>query len=184
MTALPLVRPLTKVFGCNTPVVLALDFGEHMGWACRHADGRVAHGIAEFDNRGGVGYRWLRLRCWLNDFKEGCGADVAAVYYEECHFTVIRSKSGKPGKFVSDGHATRVYGGFEATATCWCEHQRIPYRGIPVGTIKKFIYHGRAKKEEIVAAVCALGYDVEDHNEADALALLLLAIERIDGASE
>jgi len=175
MPALP-VRPLTEVFGCDIPIILALDFGATLGWACRHADGNIAHGIAEFDDRGGVGYRWLRLRAWLSRFKETCGAPIHAVYYEEVRFSVARGKVGR------DGHASRVYGGFEATATCWCEQHRVPYKGIPVATIKKYICHGWAKKPEIIEAVRALGYEPTDDNDADALALLHLGIERVDGS--
>jgi Holliday junction resolvasome RuvABC endonuclease subunit len=50
---------------------------------------------------------------------------------------------------------------------------KIPYRGVPVGTIKRHITgRGNADKDAVIAAVRALGFDPVDDNEADALALL------------
>ena len=50
---------------------------------------------------------------------------------------------------------------------------KTPYRGVPVGTIKRHVT-GRvnADKDSVIAAVRALGFDPADDNEADALALL------------
>ena len=75
--------------------------------------------------------------------------------------------------------AAHAYGGFLATLTAWCEHHQIPYQGVPVGTIKKHATgKGNASKEDVIAAVQARGHDPVDDNEADALALLLWAIEQ------
>jgi Holliday junction resolvasome RuvABC endonuclease subunit len=55
---------------------------------------------------------------------------------------------------------------------------------VPVGTIKRHIAgKGNADKAAVIAAVKALGFDPQDDNEADALALLLWAIAQgIGGA--
>jgi len=54
----------------------------------------------------------------------------------------------------------------------------VPYEGIPVGTIKRHVAgKGNASKDEVIAAVRALGFEPEDDNEADALALLAWALE-------
>ena len=46
---------------------------------------------------------------------------------------------------------------------------KIPYRGVPVGTIKRHVTgQGNADKEAVIAAVRALGFDPADDNEADA----------------
>ena len=67
---------------------------------------------------------------------------------------------------------------FLATLTAWCERHCIPYSAIPVGTIKKHATgKGNADKAAMVAAVRALGYEPEDDNEADAIALLDFVIE-------
>ena len=152
--------------------VLALDLGTHTGFACRHVDGAIRSGAVKFDARGGCGYRYARLRKWLTDFKNAAGG-LDALWYEDCPFT-------RPG----DSQAPRLYGGFEATVTCWCEHHGIPYTAINTSTIKKFITgKGRGHenpKAAVMEAVRALGYDPATHDEADALALLMLALERME----
>jgi hypothetical protein len=61
--------------------------------------------------------------------------------------------------------------------TAWAKMFKIPYRGVPVGTIKRHVTgRGNADKEAVIAAVRALGFDPADDNEADALALLHWAL--------
>jgi Holliday junction resolvasome RuvABC endonuclease subunit len=49
---------------------------------------------------------------------------------------------------------------------------------VPVGTIKRHATgRGNADKDAVIAAVRALGFNPEDDNEADALALLDWALE-------
>ena len=58
----------------------------------------------------------------------------------------------------------------------------IPYQGVPVGTIKRHITgKGNADKQEVIAAVRERGFSPADDNEADAIALLLWAIETHGG---
>ena len=108
--------------------------------------------------------RYLRFKRWLTDIKQ-CNAGIDQVVFEE-----VRRHAG-----VDAAHA---YGGFMGQLTAWCEHHQIPYQGIPVGTIKKHATgKGNASKDEMVAAVRARGHSPADDNEADAIALLYLAIE-------
>ena len=70
-----------------------------------------------------------------------------------------------------------------ATLTSWCEHHKIPYQGVPVGTIKKHATgKGNASKEDMIAAMVGMGYQVTDDNVADALALLHWALSEVDNA--
>ena len=58
----------------------------------------------------------------------------------------------------------------------------IAYQGVPVGTIKRHITgKGNADKAAVIAAVRARGFNPIDDNEADALAILLWAIETQGG---
>ena len=58
----------------------------------------------------------------------------------------------------------------------------IPYQGVPVGTIKRLITgKGNADKAAVIAAVRARGFSPADDNEADAIAILLWAIETHGG---
>ena len=53
---------------------------------------------------------------------------------------------------------------------------------MPVGTIKRFITgKGNADKAVVIAAVQAKGFAPADDNEADAIAILLWAIETRGG---
>jgi Holliday junction resolvasome RuvABC endonuclease subunit len=141
--------------------ILALDLGQKTGWAVRNVDGAIASGTVEFkpSRWEGGGMVYLRFRAWLQEVDETAGG-VGAVYFEE-----VRSHRG-----VAAAHA---YGGFLAHLTAWAEANKIPYVGVPVGTIKRHIAgKGNADKEAVIVAVRALGFDPADDNEADALALL------------
>ncbi len=141
--------------------MLTLDLGTVTGWAIRTPDGQITSGTMSFrpGRYEGGGMRYLRFRRWITELKNTTG-DLEAVYFEE-----VRNHRGTD--------AAHIYGGFLGTLTAWCEHYQIPYSGVPVGTIKKHITgRGNAKKGEVMTAVRRLGFQVDDDNEADALALL------------
>ena len=145
--------------------IMAVDLGTTTGWAMRTTDGSTVSGTQSFKpgRFEGGGMRYLRFRAWLAEVLVGAGG-IGAVYFEE-----VRRHAG-----VDAAHA---YGGFLATLTAWCEHNAIPYGGVPVGTIKKFATgRGNADKAAMVAAMQALGFSPADDNEADALALLQWAL--------
>lgn len=145
--------------------ILALDLGIRTGWAMHQQDGSITSGTEQFTPQRfeGGGMRYLRFKHWLQDLRTQAG-DIHAVYFEE-----VRRHAG-----VDAAHA---YGGFLAHLGAWCEHQRIPYLGVPVGTIKKHATgKGNAGKADVIAAMRALGHSIDDDNEADALALLHWAI--------
>jgi Holliday junction resolvasome RuvABC endonuclease subunit len=131
----------------------------------RNADGAIASGTVEFKpgRFEGGGMAFLRFRAWLQEVERTAGG-IDAVYFEE-----VRSHRG-----VAAAHA---YGGFLAHLTAWAEANKIPYAGVPVGTIKRHATgQGNANKEAVMAAVRALGFVPADDNEADALALLHWAL--------
>ena len=79
--------------------------------------------------------------------------------------------------------AAHVYGGLMATLTAWAELRGVPYQGVPVGTIKRHATgKGNAPKEAMIAAAHGRGFSPADDNEADAIALLLWALETNGGA--
>jgi Holliday junction resolvasome RuvABC endonuclease subunit len=106
---------------------------------------------------------WLRFRGWLQEVDQTSGG-VGVVVFEE-----VRRHAG-----TSASHA---YGGYLAHLTAWAEANKIPYQGVPVGTIKRHIAgKGNADKQAVIDAVRRLGFAPADDNEADALALLQWAI--------
>lgn len=151
-----------------TGATLALDLGTRLGFAIRHADGRIESGARDFspERHEGDGLRFLRFRAWLHDTKqrlELAGEQLALIRYERVDFVPA----------YAGANAAHIYGGNRATVTMWAEHHGIPYEGVPVGTIKKALTgSGRAKKQDIVAAVKRLGFKPATHDEADALAVL------------
>jgi Holliday junction resolvasome RuvABC endonuclease subunit len=116
----------------------------------------------------GGGIRYLRFRGWLDRLVNDTGT-ITAVHFEE-----VRRHVGTD--------AAHLHGGFLATLTAWCEQQAIAYQGVPVGTIKRFATgKGNAGKDAVIAAMRDRGFAPADDNEADALALLLWAIDTDGG---
>jgi hypothetical protein len=155
---------------CGPSIILSLDFGTATGWALRSADGAIASGTAEFriDRWQGGGIRFLRFKSWLTELKQRAG-ELDLIVYEQ-----VRRHAG-----VDASHA---YGGWLAILTAWCEHHAIPYQGVSVGTIKRHIAgKGNADKQAVIAAVRARGFNPSDDNEADAIAILLWAIDTQGG---
>jgi Holliday junction resolvasome RuvABC endonuclease subunit len=112
----------------------------------------------------GGGMRYLRFRRWLEQLQVDAGP-IGAVYFEE-----VRRHVGTD--------AAHVYGGLLGQLTAWCEEHGVAYQGVPVGTIKAFATgRGNADKAAVVAAIQARGFSPVDDNEADAIAILLWAIE-------
>ncbi|MBF0326901.1 MAG: hypothetical protein HQL42_17770 [Alphaproteobacteria bacterium] len=150
--------------------ILALDLGTTTGWAMRLADGSVVSGTMEFKpcRYEGGGMRFLRFRSWLDHL------EFAAKKIDLLHFEEVRRHAGTD--------AAHIYGGFLAHLTAWCELKHIPYQGVPVGTIKRHATgKGNAGKDMVVAAMKVRGFNPEDDNEADALAILSWAIDTQGG---
>lgn len=141
--------------------ILALDLGTTTGWALRRPDGVILSGTASFKpgRFEGGGMRFLRFSQWLDSLDR-----PSEIYFEE-----VRRHAGTD--------AAHCYGGFLAHLTAWCEARKIPYSGIPVGTIKAHATgKGNASKEAMIAAARAKGFATADHDEADALAILGYAV--------
>ena len=157
--------------GIPTPTtILALDLGHATGWALAAPDGGITSGTEAFrhDRWQGGGIKFLKFKRWLTELK-GCAGGLDLIVFEE-----VRRHLG-----VDAAHSM---GGWLAILTAWCELHGIAYEGVPVGTIKRHIAgKGNADKAAVIAAVKALGFNPIDDNEADALALLLWALEHRAG---
>ena len=162
----PAARPVTITRGA----ILALDLGTTTGWALQTGDDFITSGTASFNNTrfDGGGMRFLRFRRWLEQL------DIDAGPIEAIHFEEVRRHIG-----TDAGH---VYGGLLAVLTEWCEEHLVAYQGVPVGTIKRFIAgKGNADKAAVIDAVRLRGFAPVDDNEADAIAILLWAMETRGG---
>ena len=150
--------------------ILALDLGRKTGWALRRSDGRVVSGTMEFkpSRFEGGGMTFLRFTHWLDEMK-GLQSNINSI--QSIYFEEVRSHIGTT--------AAHMYGGFLAQLTSWAEQHKIPYQGVPVGTIKRHATgKGNSNKAAMIASVEAKGYNPCDDNEADALALMHWAIDK------
>lgn len=147
--------------------VLALDLGTTTGWAIKHGNGLVHSGIQSFKpgRYEGGGMRFLKFSRWLDELTGG--ESSITVYFEE-----VRNHAGTD--------AAHIYGGFLASLGQWCESRKIPYEGVPVGTIKRaWTGKGNSGKDVMMKIARERGFNPVDDNEADALAILHWAsIER------
>lgn len=144
--------------------VLTIDLGTKTGWALRSGHSTLS---GTLDLKGGRfeggGMRFLRFRGWLAEIYAKTSLKV--VFFEE-----VRAHKGTD--------AAHIYGGLLATLTTFCEEQALPYEGVPVQHIKKFITgKGNADKAAVIKAVKDLGFNPKDDNEADAISLLMLKLE-------
>ena len=168
MPASPALAPQVPDLSCAG--LLALDLGTTTGWAMALPDGDIVSGTVSFrpSRFEGGGMRYVRFTDWLVQIAM-ITSGLHRVVFEE-----VRRHAGTD--------AAHAYGGFLATLTGWCEENEVPYEGVPVGTIKRHITgRGNADKAAIIEAVRARGYHPADDNEADAVALLLWAIETKGG---
>ena len=162
----PATRPVTILRGA----ILALDLGTSTGWALKTGDDFISSGTASFKHTrfDGGGMRFLRFRRWLEQLDIDAGP-IEAIYFEE-----VRSHNSND--------SAHVYGGFLGALSTWCEEHLVAYQGVPVGTIKRFITgKGNADKAAVIDAVRVRGFSPVDDNEADAIAILLWAIETRGG---
>jgi Holliday junction resolvasome RuvABC endonuclease subunit len=153
----------TSVFCAQT--MLALDLGTTTGWAMVGPEFPITSGTVSFKNSRfeGGGMRFLKFTRFLDEIHHL--TKINQVYFEE-----VRRHLG-----VDAAHA---YGGFLAHLTAWCEQNKIPYQGVPVGTIKKHATgKGNANKKLMIESVKARGHTPADDNEADAIALLYWAMK-------
>ena len=156
----------------NPRCILALDLGTTTGWALRTFDGLITSGTVSFrpGRFDGGGMRYLRFTNWLTEIDRLSGP-IEAIYFEE-----VRRHVGTD--------AAHVFGGLMASLTSWAELRGIPYQGVPVGTIKKHATgKGNANKEAMITAARDRGFSPVDDNEADAIAILLWAIETRGGVA-
>ena len=134
--------------------LLAYDLGNRYGWA--HLDGNeITHGHAAAKSA-------LHFFETADDVIFTLRPD--AVLFENAGF-----QRGIPGRKWNDKRAALEMA---------CDRNEVMCHGVAVSTIKKHVTgSGRACKNEVIAAVQNRGYEVADDNEADALALLLYAID-------
>lgn len=146
--------------------VLSLDLGTSTGWAIQKPDNSIVSGTEALvpENTVDRDVRYWAFQQWLYRIITQI-PDIQCVYYE-----IVRRHLGT--------YAAHVYGGYRGILLAWAYDNNIPCFFLPPSTIKKYITgKGNASKQEVIQAVQCRGFSPKDDNEADALALLLLALE-------
>lgn len=146
--------------------ILALDLGTKTGFALRRRDGAMRYGTVDFTPRASwaPGQKWQRFRSWLSTtITEN---NVTQIAFEDV-------KRHGPGQVL----AAHAYGGFRAMLEMVADQHRVTLIPFGVGQIKKhWTGSGVAKKDAMIQQAKARGFRVLDDNNADALAILHLAI--------
>lgn len=148
------------------PKILMLDLGTKCGFAIGSA-GHIISGTWDLKHGryDGGGMRYVKFRTRLEELRSAYS--ITHVFFEE-----VRRHKGVD--------AAHVYGGLLATLTAWCEENRIPYEGLPVGEIKRFwTGKGNANKVHMIAKCEERGFYPADDNEADAIAGFHLGLTRL-----
>jgi len=146
--------------------VLALDLGTTTGWAARTSTGAIRFGSVAFKRKrdASPGAMYLDFVLWL---------DALRIALEPLGRIVYEAVYAHKGTL-----AAHRYGAFEGHLQCWCARHRLRLESFAVGQIKRHATGaGNAGKEAVFAAMQARGFAPEDDNAADALALLLYALE-------
>ncbi len=148
--------------------MLALDLGLKTGWAVQTADGTILCGTKKLKQKAKE-HETARYNNYVNFLSEmTSNYCIKQIYYEKV-------------TFIQKGvDASHLYGYFQYRLFEFCYSLGVEPIGVAVGTIKKFVTgSGNAKKEAVIAALQQQGFDVEDDNAADALALLLFALNDV-----
>lgn len=147
-------------------IIIGLDPATLCGWSIVKDGKLIASGTWNLKGgrHEGGGMRYLRARRYFEELL--INTDVTAVAYEE-----VRRHQGVD--------AAHVYGGIVGQVTAVCEEKGVPFKAIPVATIKKLATgSGKANKDAMIAAANNhFGISVIDDNEADAI-WCALALEK------
>ena len=159
--------------------VFGFDLGTKTGYAYTHSGKAIAalSGVVDLSPRRheGGGMRFVRFRKLLRELMPSPHDDDYIVFYEE-----VAAHKGTA--------AAHVYGGLLGVLCEFCESREIPYRGLPVGTIKKHATgRGNASKADMVArAHTVFGKagstteTIRSEDQADALWTLSLGLKELN----
>jgi crossover junction endodeoxyribonuclease RuvC len=147
--------------------VLALDAATRLGWALME-NGHIESGVEDFspDRHASEGTRWLKFRRWM-DFIAGERFTPDLLVYER--WVATRT-----------GTAAEVTAGFTTRIREFCTERQIEHQAVSPCDLKRWTTgKGNANKAAMKEAVARRWRRIDDDNEADAFALLQLALDTI-----
>jgi len=145
-------------------MILAIDPGNTFGYSIKKRTTIVSGFVClTTGSKNHAGKKFELFRLWLDDLDS---IDLKEIWYED-----VKRHNGL--------HAARAYCGYVAVLGMYAYKRGIPCSGVGVGQIKKFwTGNGRADKEMMIAEAKKRGFDTDNDNQADALALLHYVIEK------
>lgn len=156
--------------------ILALDTGMTMGWAYMPAPIKFTHGIWKLP--GGQkepGHAFNHLFKTLDDFAR---ENRPKLIVKEAAILPTDHKSTH-GKYAMSAKQRVLMYGLHAMVELICVQRGIKLTEIEPRTLKKqFTGNGNAKKEDMIFRCKTIGQSVQDHNEADAIALLCISARK------
>jgi len=150
-------------------MILALDLAKQTGWCCGDGRGLPRSGarkFTEFDR--GLAAGFVAFRGWLvsvlSNFEPGIVVFEAPILPSATRPETVRRLHGMAALVEMIAH----------------EESRRCIEANNQSAKKFFAGSGRAGKADMVRSACARGFRVESHDEADACAIWLQAIDRRD----
>lgn len=140
--------------------IIAFDLGRNFAYAHNITNGspKAVHKVLPGETRA---HRFGALTTWLEEIFAGL-PELDAVVYET--------------PFARGRDATRSLWGYAGIIEARASLARLPVVDVAVPTIKKFAaLHGKASKNDMLAAARTFGYEGDDEHEADAVCLLKYA---------
>ena len=155
----------------NVDSVLAIDAATRTGWAMLDTDGSIMSGHESFkaDSHG----RTLRMySAWLAETVNELRP--ALVAYEVPQIGLANRVSGNASRLL--------LGGFYGVTMSFLYALGLACLELSPADVKKAVTgKGNAGKSEVMAAVRNLGHDVDNADQADAVAILLTSIRQMGG---
>lgn len=138
-------------------MILALDLGNEFGWAIKQSVTIDSGWERLTSGKGDAGKKFELFEHWTRELND---INLSVIYYED-----VKRHNGL--------YAARAYCGYLAVLQMYAYKRGISCTGVGVGQIKKFwTGNGRATKEMMIADAKKRGFETQNDNEADALALL------------
>ena len=149
--------------------ILGLDISTNCGWAAGDSADGPTFGTHVLPKVGrGVGLLSASYETWLTGKIQKHRPDLVMM----------------EAPLPRDGPRTNFMTRYKLMGLCWetekvCHVEQVKLcQWVPISTLKKFwTGHGHAKKAEMVNVAEQLGFDVEDDNQADAIAAFCYGVQ-------
>lgn len=139
-------------------MILCVDLGNEYGYAIKQS-ASIDYGWDKLTSgsKNNPGKKFQLFEFWLRELND---IELTGIYYE-----LVQWNNG--------ASASRAHSGYIAVLQMYAYRREIQCEGVAVKTIKKFwTGNGNASKEMMIEEAVKRGFDTDNDNCADALALL------------